>query len=941
MIAEFHRLLESGRIWEARQTFYRLRREEGLTRAELSALEFRLGKAGGLNLASRILCAREAGEEDLEAAARLAALGAVKSLEWLGLTDLPQWTGDGSETDIETAIRAKDFATAARLCRARADVEPGSDQGYLERLRSALCAWLAGDVLSAREQAVQLRHDGLDAHGRAPAVGRAARQAEDLLSVLDEDEARTALGPQFVTSTCTLELSVDHALSMPALRSACRALGLVHGRQILDLGLIVDRLEAGHLVFLEEERPVGSRLVRILGADPIGRLLLVDDGERPVVRTWNEQLRRGALFSNAGLVVIVGDQDAADHDPRFDVLDTCLQDEDGVRRPAAQVAHLAREAIAALPDVPYPYLLLGDALLEQMESAGGIWPSIREEFTDWYGQVKERFGDAEWSMQAYGRYLECDERFEEAGIAWSDAYFSDPEDERNGSRRARALFELGYLDAAEDMLATALLIDPTMGHALRLKSQLSLARSDLVEGEFFTRLVLDFDPHWGDWLLLANILEAGEDLERSVEAIEQAMVLGPDKPAPRVRRWRRARNDGEWSRARLEALELSQRWPHWPVAWRIRSRTAFCLGEGSQAIALALEGARRCDLDTQLLEELVTAAVIFLAPTELSELVATLEELLAGNTNPLMDIAQYLLVHHHLELAQDLLGRLYQASPGNLNLAWRLCRTLAEDPDPSPTRRTIVDTLLQNILTERPEFSPGAALWGHLIVDEDPQAALDLVNAADVTYHTIVLWEVAARALDKLDRAAEAAALRQRFATLSAANLEPDFDFLLHTGRGHVALNILGMMTAERTPTDREYNMSSRAHWAIGEREKAVEIMGMVKSREEDDFAHMMIWDKRWDELAAHSQASLTREGQGTSSEFDPWPVWARLAAARLGLGDGTAREGLVEKAGLHPAVRFPLALCGSEPDIEWLADHAPGALWRAQKFRRSWGGEP
>lgn len=981
-VAQLAQLIDEGRLWEARKQLHRA--DALLEDPALVAQAVRLGAAGALNPVDWALAACEnvtTGEvaeragrhrEFLRALEAVAALGAPDAARWFHddvFDALMEPVPDAVDTDdlrarAHSALRAADFTGARDLFEAFVHAQPTSDAGMQARLQLALCHRLVGDLQKARECAVELRQVGRDEE-RAPQVLRAARQAEDLLANMDLAEQAAAPQPVFVAGYRALE--PDAELSLAEIRRQARARGWSVARVRLDIERLAELLATGHSVLLEEERAVGSRVVVMLGVDAPAGVVLVDDGARCALRTWAEQARRSELFGNTALVVLTdrtSSETAIAHEPDFDLLDACLYDDDGVRRAPAHAAYLATQVMQVLPELGCAHAIYADSLLERMQTEG-VWDGLRDDFLRWYQQARRLFGDSEWPRQAYARYLELDQRHLEAGIAWNEAYWRDLEDPRNALGVARALLYIGQERAAQEALGEALFYGGRDFEAYELRTDLALGRGALQRAQLWARVGVEVGVEVGAsadaWLTLANVHEACGALEESTQALDAAIELDPNMPFARARRWRRARYEGDWARMQAECDFITTSWPAWRLAWLTAVENALAYRGGQRALEVALEGARRCDFDELLVEIMIRIAAHVLDDAALAALLDDLQTMLSAHLSTLVEVTAELVNQQRMDEAVSLLSRLHEAHPEDLSVCWRLGRTLfaqiqalgatghsPADAARAGALRAEAERTLDQTLAARPQYSPAIVLRAELLLDDDPAAALALLDQADPSITTALLWEARARALRANGRRDEAdelcARLRQLDADEIAEQLEPVF--ALNYPRG--VLRVLQAYMDERDPAPQQRILTARALWMLGDAAGALAAVESVEDVPDESFAQAAIVTGQFNQLDTWSARRLAVVGISTRTEHDPWLYAAYRAVAQLAAGDSTLRDELRERVGEHPWVRARLALgaafipnLSDNEDAKWLKTHAPGHhLWLERIIQR-YGARP
>ena len=848
----------------------------------------------------------------------------------------------------DAASRARgrgDLVEAARQSAAAAEAGARSDGAAVLRLAAALDGWAAGqaDALAALRA---VRDDGAAPH----AVRRQARQALDAIEsepgrapawLLARDLVEPRAGGPLAMLGRALGVTLpDRAVPTAShLRAALAEAGLATLRVVLDDALLVRLLgEPGVLVVLEEEQPRSAAFLLVRGVEQTGRLVLVTDPAPggAALRPLDEQWRRSELSGRSALVVTGAgpagearraglEADGVTDDPRLALIDRCHFDPADPDAPFAHVAQLATAAIAAAPEIGMAHKRLGEALLGLLRLDN--LPAEERRMERWVGETRERFPDAEWPHQLYAEALECWGRSAEALIAWRDASNIDADDDRNLMGQVRAARLNGGLSGGRGQLRRALAASPTSAQAWTWLAEEELEAGRLADAEIAADLAAALAPDSVPVVLLqSTVAERRGEIDEATALLES--VAGADEGGQGIRLWRRYLCAGRWDDLRRHSDKIVRAFPSASGAWSVYMDAMIALGDGEAAIESIFAAIQRVagghvDGTSEVL-------LAFADPDALPGLLARLEEALGGAPDPVTRAARAVGFGGRPAEAMAVLERLAERHPGEANTHYALGQLRMRGGDRAGARES-----LSRAIEINREFPWVRYLMASLLVDDDPQAAIEVVSPV-VGAEPALFWELLARALERLGRADGAAELRSRLPDVAAAVIE-HADFLRDKGLSG-PLRALLEIAAEREKTVAVRYHLALAHASEGRHADAADelvaaygeapgpILGAVLVREAALAGR--------GELVLEHAAAVARACRADSTRYaDPWIAEAIGAAAAAAAGDDAPRDQLLARAGRHAhalraLARASRALGGASApdDLARLAAIAPGS---------------
>jgi tetratricopeptide (TPR) repeat protein len=818
---------------------------------------------------------------------------------------------------------------------------PRADRAPLVQLYAALERWSAGAVEGATTALKAIREATHEAEGDE---GRYVHRAtSEVLNALDRDGEVARKGPRWrlleqrlppsiVEDECPGRSALKLALTalerpsdplddarlptMAHLRHALEEAGLALIRLTLDESRIESALEQQALVILEEERSTETGFLLLMGYDPVARLLMLRDPRRLAltIRGVEDQWRRSALHGR-GALLVGGDLEQLARvglcaDEHLDLVDHCDLDAEGNVPTQARVASLAVQAIAIAPDLPMPHKRHGESLVGQLR-LGNIEPAPSGPFERWLATTRLRFPNAEWPFQIYAEALELQGRYEEAGIAWSDAMSWDPYDERNFIGQARVLAQQGRLGQADQMLrrASTLKSDDVETHVRR--ADLALADGRLEEADLLSEIAGEIDPDAvGVLMTRASVSERRDRLDEAMGLLQRVIRADPQHSFARVRLLRCHAHRGAWQEAENLAAEVYTLIPGVPRAWETAAWVAWATGDGERALSLTMTGLQRCGVDTELIHRAVGVIASLLAEADVEQAVTGLAELLSATPSTLLDAASSFSEHgwypeaiHLAELARQLL-------PNDPNTTWRLVQILLSSTQLRRTEGEQIERLLeQTIEGTRGYPFPRIILAWRRLQQGEPTAALELLEGADVTMAPAPIWYLQARALEALERGDEASQVRARMPELFPDGVLEPVGLLRFVGLTDLCSDLLDLLLAD-LPDHVDARLElARTRGRLGAYPDQLSMFQEIDSKEvEGGRAVPLPWlldaaDEAgdWDLVERTSRALIAEVEQDSTSGFDAWRARAQLAGARLAQGDPGERLRLLERAPSHP----------------------------------------
>ncbi len=859
--------------------------------------------------------------------------------------------------EIARARGAYDFAAARASGHALVAAWPGADAVRDTAIDRALDTWASGapDAVGA----LRAVRDDDDA---APADRRSARLALDAIELHPDDarqpawlRASTALPTEHagtIGAVLGRLLDADLPLATPPtashLRAALTTAGVVSVRVALDDALLERVLaRTGVIVVLEEEQAAAAQFLVVLGVERTARLMLVADPARPgaLLRPAATQWRRSALGGCGALLVLgVGEAGAATRDAlaaigvvddtRLELVDRAHFDPADPEVPHAHVAQLARQAIAAAPDVPMAHRRLGEALLALGRL--GRLDDDEQQLEQWVKATRFQFPDAEWPLQLYAEALELWRRWPEALVAWADAEQLDPDDHRNQLGQARAVREVGGLRGARQRLRKAATLAPTHPDVWRWLAAEELDEGDVDAATAAADLAAVRTPANAELQVIqATLAERRGDHAAAGAALAEA-VAGDQAEHGQSMRWFRHQL---W-RGELAALpplterRFVRRYPGSSNAWAIHIDALLSAGQGGAAIDAVFASLQRCSMQGDLVDQTVTALLLAVPPDELEDAYGAIEARLAGVSDPLVRIARGLAYDGgRLDVAVPALERLGARYPADVNAPYSLAQVLMAGGQRDDAR---VIANLRRALAQAPNFPWVRYLLAEMTLATDPAGVPALVDPV-VGAAPPLFWDQLARAFAAVDNEAASTTLRGRVADVAGGVLE--HASFMRRNRIVAPLAELLELAAARAPSvgveleraalrrDAGDHAGAATMLAAAWSQKPSGWIGRALVRATAYAGDAATATRRADEVATYVRSRTDVAG-------DPWPTLAMAAASAAAAGDDAPRRALLERVGAHALAMLELVraehhLAGPAlaDDTSHLLAIAPGAV--------------
>ena len=854
----------------------------------------------------------------------------------------------------------KKFAEAAAHVQAGHALAPAADDAALWLLALGKDLWAAGERARALEtlrQAKEIADKRETAEARA-AVSRIAAVCDAIDQRKDDggpewtwgvanvgspfEDARGAVATAVLA--CKGELGDLLSKPLPTLahaRYALRTAGFECVRCAISDAVLPGVLATGAPLILEEERPTTTGFRVVLGWDPRARLVLVPDasGHGAVLAEWVEQQRRGALFGMSALIVLgSGDQAKAlragladagvAHEPLFDALDACEIDDDGQPPPRARVVELARTILERAPESQLACNRWGDQLLV-------AWRADRVELPEvlsWYADARERFPDAEWPLQTYAQILEDNGRSHEAGIAWAEAQYRDPWDERNVTGRARALSRMGRDAEAEELFRRAATLAPQIAAPYTWLAHIGLKRKNAESAAVCAELAHALDPkHAAPLSVLASALEAQHRREDALRSLEKARERDAADAYLALRIARGHAAAGRWDQARAlgdaAAEHTRDATPH-----RWSARLAWCAGDRDAGWARVLRGLDRVGFNDELVHAAIAIAVAG-TPEEERARIGELRERGSGSLENAGSLSFQLLLHRQFEDGLAVAETFSKANPDEANGDWFVARALLY-AGKLAAERARIEEHLEKVVKAAPAYESARTLYALSKLSHDPGRALELARLGGAGSYFATLWWIQTRALAALGDATRAADVTARLRGLSPDIIGRAAPGMRAAGYATEALAILEIGLEAHAGHPALLLELGRTRLAAGSGDALGPMMEAASKgggRVTGELYRAARAAGKW-EVIAEVAAQEVVACDDTRLDEDVWLHRGYVAAAALARGDGGPRDEVLALAGKHPDVLAALVRAGKrDDDRARLVEIAPGRASRLE----------
>jgi tetratricopeptide (TPR) repeat protein len=257
-------------------------------------------------------------------------------------------------------------------------------------------------------------------------------------------------------------------------------------------------IDLGLPVIVQEEYATTAHVAVITGYDQRLDLFIANDptSHRQLFKSYAWLEQAGDIYGNGGLLVLgsAGEGlselerrvDAAGlrEAPHLRLLDERERERAGLGSRTGttafeEVIRLADQALALAPGFKLAWYERARAYI----SLWGIHRDAhhrRRALAALY-DLRTRFSEEKWPYQLHGHLLAQEERYEEAYVAYHDAWLRDPGDASNLDAMGRSKLLAGDLEVAEEHLLEALRVDPAHLTAPRNLASLYLRQLELVD----------------------------------------------------------------------------------------------------------------------------------------------------------------------------------------------------------------------------------------------------------------------------------------------------------------------------------------------------------------------------------------------------------------------------------------------------------------------------
>ena len=680
----------------------------------------------------------------------------------------------------------------------------------------------------------------------------------------------------------------------------------------LDREQLKDVLAAGATVIVHEERPVHPGFARLCAFDDETGIVLADSMLSPgrELRPWREQEARMALYGGSALVIANDQTFALSHDSglaTLGVTETTQHDPESGR---ARQEQLARQAVESCADVPRAWQLHGQALFAQLaaeELEGGNADGPMEQ---WYGNARTRFAQAEWAHQVYAQALEYWGQFEEAAIAWNDAYSLDSHDARNLLGIARTRAREGLVNAATPYARRALCADPTALDAWRLRAELASSSQDGQVASQAASIVLQAQPNDPTaHRIIAAQAERDGALEQALEHLDSAAEGGDGSQLARASIL--AARLGDFEGAKARALAVLDEDPE-TYANHLRASACFVrIGAAEDAIGILEYAISRFGPHEALVVGYASRIVDLLPQEECAQRVHAFVESWAEYEQPLTTLGTSLSGAGLLELAVVCFEGAHRAGPDLLNPTWQQVQSYLRH-----NRRDEATELLKGML-EKTSLPHAHAIWTELQGASAPDACWESLGKADAESDPVLVWASARYLAEQRGDEEAVIGLSERLLGVPMSSLGSALGFLVQSKAMQLAADLMLLVEKHRDAKDgRESILHAQALYAheSGALDKAAELLGAMH---EEFPTSTVTWQEldivreagNADLLRTLSEKALQRLLRGSPESFgDGYTERAHLAAAETLVGDCEPMERLLAE---HP-LSVPLLECAA-----------------------------
>ncbi|MDX9722202.1 MAG: hypothetical protein RBU37_15780 [Myxococcota bacterium] len=949
---------------------------EAIPPLELATLRGELAMVGRAPLPDLILAARahQAASSPLQArfaqaaVRELEAIGAHTLVEALesAVTDATPPTLNEHQQSLElsrqaaAARRTKRFAQAAQRSQEAAALRSKADNAVQLALDAAIDAWAAAALQPSPEATTAALQELRKVRDDDSAPDALRRRARELLDRIEAPSQTPQSTPNAQWQFAERPLTLAFPSPLPATASHLRTALLEAGYQVrrcrTDDELLRRLLTLPALaIILEEEQASRIGFCQLLGLESQSELLLLgeSESETALLRPLREQARRSAFSGRGALLVWAGDSGergpelsalGIEDDPSLSAVDRSYFDPAAPNVPHAHVAQLARQAIAAAPDIPAGHARLGEALLGLLRQ--DRLEEERQDLQRWFAQCRVRFPDAEWPHQLHAQALEHQGRWAEAFIAWCDATALDPEDWRNLLGQIRSARREGGLGSARRLMRKLLAQHPELSQLYAWLATEELELEHVEAAAVAAELAGALTPHDLDSLSVRASLAERQDDAELAQSLLQALLQRDEKlehSGSALRLWRRQQWKGDWTGMQETAQLSLQRMGSAPGAWALMIESLRLQGQAEPALHAAFAAMERVGAAPQVLSAAMDVTLTLFEPSALPELWTLFAERLAGQAQTLSLLGFRWVNGGQESLLLPQLQLLAERHPHDVNVQYNLgraCLHLGQHEQAEPVLRRAVEMA-------------DTALWpryylARALLQREPAEALQVL-APVASSQPALCWFPMRQALMSLERGEEAERLLAELREIAQGVLEL-LDVLLDSGAGEHALTLLEL--AKGQPQQRSSFEQAQLDFALGralartERyAESLEALQRAYASQPSSAVGVLLMkvaiSAQRPQVVLELAEQLLRDALRDSKlANDPWSVRGLWAAAAAAAGDLQREQDFLDAVGMHPDA-LGVWLWASQrlqrPDeqsrITRLTEAGPGILARLQRW--------
>ncbi len=261
-------------------------------------------------------------------------------------------------------------------------------------------------------------------------------------------------------------------------------------------------IDLGLPVIVQEEYAATAHVAVITGYDERLDLFIANDpsSHRQLLKSYAWLEQAGDIYGNGGLLVLGTHGRGSAARARFEELEARVDAAGLYEAPHLRLLDERERERAGLGSrtgtTAYEEVIrLAEQALEAAPCFKLAWYERARAFVSLWGvhrdahhrrralaalyDARVRFSEEKWSHQLQGHLLAEEERYEEAYVAYHDAWLRDPDDASNLDAMGRSKLLAGDLEAAEEHLLEALRVDPAHRTAPRNLASLYLRQLEL------------------------------------------------------------------------------------------------------------------------------------------------------------------------------------------------------------------------------------------------------------------------------------------------------------------------------------------------------------------------------------------------------------------------------------------------------------------------------